>query len=204
MSGNRETIGMRKCVFLDRDGTINKEVEYLHEIEKIEILDFVVEGLRLLQQDYLLIIVSNQSGVARGFFGEQEVKKVNQEIINRLKLQNVDIQEAFYCPHHPDGVVEEYAIDCNCRKPKSGLIEKAQKKYDLDLNNSYVVGDKLSDMQLAQSVGCKGILVTTGYGSTEIDAVQGIARHISSSILEAAQWILQGTTKEKEHGEWNI
>lgn len=192
---------MKKCVFLDRDGTINREVGYLCEVENLEILENVVEGLRLLQQEYLLIVISNQSGVARGYFSETKVDRINAEITKRLEQHNVFIQEFFYCPHHPEGIVKEYAKVCDCRKPNIGLIERARKKYDVDISKSYMIGDKISDLLLAKNAGCKGIFVKTGYDLQGKEQIKQLSDYISDSLLEAAEWILNNDRRNKNGRE---
>ena len=159
---------MNKAVFLDRDGTLIEEKNYLSNKKDIKFLDGIFEGLKKLQKDYLLIIITNQSGVARGYFDEEKVIEINSEIKKQLLDHGVVITDIFYCPHHKDGIIDKYSIECNCRKPKTGLIDIAVEKYNIDLSKSYVIGDKDSDILLAKNTGCKSILVKNKNYTNEI------------------------------------
>lgn len=151
---------MRSAVFLDRDGTLIEDVGYLSSISQIKVLPRVVDGLKLLKSmGYLLIVVTNQSGVARGFFSEGFVLNVH-DILGRLFKDNgVAIDAFYYCPHHPTEGFPPYNVNCDCRKPKTGMIKRAICEYDIDISNSWVIGDSLVDVQLARNAGCKGILL---------------------------------------------
>lgn len=151
---------MRSAVFLDRDGTLIEDVGYLSSISQIKVLPRVVDGLKLLKSmGYLLIVVTNQSGVARGFFSEEFVLNVH-DILGRLFKDNgVAIDAFYYCPHHPTEGFPPYNVNCDCRKPKTGMIKRAICEYDIDISNSWVIGDSLVDVQLARNAGCKGILL---------------------------------------------
>ena len=141
---------MRKAVFLDRDNTLIKDDGYIHEPEKVELLPTVPEGLKLLKKaNYLLIVVSNQSGIGRGYFEEKDFHAVNERLQELLKPHGVQIDDFFFCPHRPDE-------NCNCRKPKTGMVEEAAKKWNIDLSKSFVIGDKEIDVMLAFNAGCKG------------------------------------------------
>lgn len=176
---------MNKAIFLDRDGTIIEEKNYLSNKKEIIFLEGVFEGLKKLQQEYLLIIVTNQSGVARGYFNEIIVKKINNEIINQLAKKNIKITDVFYCPHYINGKIKKYSIKCDCRKPKTGMIKKAQTLYNIDLNNSYIIGDKDSDIELAENANCKSIFINNNnYQPNKIPDFS------VKSILEASEIIL--------------
>lgn len=151
---------MRSAVFLDRDGTLIEDVGYLSSISQIKVLPRVVDGLKLLKSmGYLLIVVTNQSGVARGFFSEGFVLNVH-DILGRLfKDNSVTIDAFYYCPHHPTEGLPPYNVNCDCRKPKTGMIKRAICEYDIDISKSWVIGDSLVDVQLARNAGCKGILL---------------------------------------------
>lgn len=151
---------MRSAVFLDRDGTLIEDVGYLSSISQIKVLPRVVDGLKLLKSmGYLLIVVTNQSGVARGFFSEGFVLNVH-DILGRLFKDNgVTIDAFYYCPHHPTEGLPPYNVNCDCRKPKTGMIKRAICEYDIDISKSWVIGDSLVDVQLARNAGCKGILL---------------------------------------------
>ena len=142
---------MRKAIFLDRDGTINVDVSYLHEIEKVEFLPGAIEALRLLKEKgYLLIVVSNQSGVGRGYFSLEDVQRINDYMNECLLEKHAQIDAFYYCPHTPEE-------KCQCRKPGIELYLKAADTFQIDFHNSYMVGDKESDILPAQILGC-------GYG----------------------------------------
>ncbi len=151
---------MRPAVFLDRDGTLIREVGYLSRLEDLEVLPGVPRALgRLGDAGFLRIVVTNQSGVARGYFESAFVEKVHEELIRRLRLAGADVEALYVCPHHP-----RHTGSCGCRKPEPGLIRKAQQEWDVDLRASWVVGDKAADVALAGNVGCRAGLVRTGYG----------------------------------------
>lgn len=176
---------MNKAIFLDRDGTLIEEKNYLSQISDIKILNGTIEGLKLLQKEFLLIIITNQSGVARGYFDENKVKEINNYLENKLLSNGVKITETFYCPHYKNGTIKKYSIDCNCRKPKIGMIQKAIEKYNIDLSKSYVIGDKDSDIKLAKNCGCKSILIkNNNYENMEQ------ADYIVDNILEIVPNIL--------------
>jgi D-glycero-D-manno-heptose 1,7-bisphosphate phosphatase len=151
---------LRSAVFLDRDGTLIEDVGYLSSISQIKVLPRVVDGLKLLKSmGYLLIVVTNQSGVARGFFSEEFVLNVHDILGRFFKDNGVAIDAFYYCPHHPTEGFPPYNVNCDCRKPKTGMIKRAICEYDIDISNSWVIGDSLVDVQLARNAGCKGILL---------------------------------------------
>jgi D-glycero-D-manno-heptose 1,7-bisphosphate phosphatase len=154
-----------KALILDRDGTINVDKHYLINSADFEFEKFVPEILKsAYQNDYLLIVITNQSGVARGYFTEKAVIELHEFIQQQSKNHGFEFAEFFYCPHHKNGKIQEYAYECNCRKPKTMLLENAIKKYNIDIDRSFVIGDKDADILLGQAVGIKTVLVGTGYG----------------------------------------
>lgn len=176
---------MNRAIFLDRDGTIIEEKNYLSDVNQILLLENSVKGLKILQDTFLLIIVSNQSGVSRGYFTEKEVNKVNEALLNMLEKQSVHISGVYYCPHYENGVIEKYSINCTCRKPKTGLIDKACLDFAIDLNKSYVIGDKDSDIQLAKNVGCRSILIKNSNYLNKISP-----NYVAIDLYDAAKYIL--------------
>lgn len=153
------------AVFIDRDGTLIVDEHYLADPDKIKFLEGSIDGLRKLKKaGFRIVIVSNQSGVARGFFPEETVEKVNDRLIELLKENGIEIDDMRFCPYHTDGDVPEYTRDDECRKPRPGMIEKSAAKLGIDLKRSYMIGDKLSDIQCGQAAGAIPILVRTGYG----------------------------------------
>jgi D-glycero-D-manno-heptose 1,7-bisphosphate phosphatase len=176
------------AVFLDRDGTINEEVGYLNHISRLKILPGVPKALKLLQEaGFKLFVVTNQSGPARGYFPKELVEEIHREIIKRLRRFGVNIEEFLVCLHHPDE-------NCFCRKPKTGLLELAFSKYPLDKERSFVIGDRLIDVELAKNFGLKSILVLTGYGRGEAEYILPQKKFqpdfIAENLLSAANFII--------------
>lgn len=149
----------KPAVFFDRDGVLNKEIGYLYKIADFCWMDGAVETIKYFNdRGYYVFVITNQSGVARGYYTEAEVEKLHQYMNQELKKYNAHIDEFFYCPHYAKGSVEKYSIDCNCRKPKTGMIELAFSKYAISKDNSMMIGDKQSDMECAKNAGIKSIL----------------------------------------------
>ncbi len=161
---------LRNAIFLDRDGVIIEDKHYLSDPNNIEIRPFVKEALLQLQNQYRLIIITNQSGVARGYFPETDVYNVNNRLLEILEFNGIGIDGIFYCPHHPEAKLDEYRIDCDCRKPKQGLIRIASKIFELDLKTSILIGDKDSDIQAGKEAGSKTIkIINTNDCDNETD-----------------------------------
>ncbi|MEE9443380.1 MAG: HAD-IIIA family hydrolase [candidate division Zixibacteria bacterium] len=153
------------AVFIDRDGTLIVDKHYLADPEKIEFIEGSVNALRKLKEaGFKIVIISNQSGVARGFFPEETVVKVNNRLVELLKENGVEIDDIRFCPYYPDGDVPEYTREDECRKPRPGMIEMSATELGIDLKRSYMIGDKLADIQCGQSAGAIPVLVRTGYG----------------------------------------
>jgi len=157
---------MKKTVFLDRDGTINVDVHYLHKIEDFSFEKGVETTLKkLYDRGYDLIVLTNQSGIARGYFKEDDVIKLHEYIQEKAVEAGFSFKKFYYCPHHEKGSVEEYSKKCNCRKPETGMADRAASDFDIDFKASYMIGDKEADINLGKNCGMKSILVGTGYGS---------------------------------------
>lgn len=151
---------MNKAIFLDRDGTLNVEKNYLYRIEDFEWLPGAIEALRLLQDaGYLLIIVTNQSGIGRGYYTEEDYLKLEKWMARTLEEQGVNLSAVYHCPHLPDAQVKEYRKDCACRKPKLGMFQQAIADFDVDVDSSFAIGDKIRDCAICATTGCKGFLV---------------------------------------------
>jgi D-glycero-D-manno-heptose 1,7-bisphosphate phosphatase len=178
---------MKKACFLDRDGVINEETEYLSEPDKVKIITGVPEALRKLKDaGFVTIVVTNQSGVARGYYEEESVLKVHERIQHLLKQDNTAIDAFYYCPHHPD-----HGESCECRKPAPGMLLDAAKEFDIDLSESFLVGDRLSDLKAAQAAGCKdAYLVKTGYGANVVKTEDTSNIKVVENLLEAVNAIL--------------
>lgn len=158
----------RPAVFLDRDGTINEQMGYVNHPSRFVLLPGVGKAIgRLNRRGYLAIVVSNQSGVARGYFPYELVDEVHERMRALLTLDGARVDGVFFCPHHPGGSVAPFARACGCRKPRTGLIEEALRRFDIDMRGSFVVGDRMDDIELAHRAKLRGILVRTGYGLGE-------------------------------------
>jgi D-glycero-D-manno-heptose 1,7-bisphosphate phosphatase len=187
------------AVFLDRDGTINEEVGYLDSPDKLKVIPASYQAIKLIKLNGMkAVVISNQSGVARGFFTEEFVQEINNFIAADLQKHGAVIDKFYYCPHHPEHGHGEYLQNCNCRKPAPGMLLQAAQELNIDLSSSYFVGDRFIDMETAKNVGAKGILVKTGYGEDSLQdggpdtaTPDNAPDVITADILEAVQWILK-------------
>ena len=187
------------AVFLDRDGTINEEVGYLDSLDKLKIIPAAYEAIRLINLSGMkAIVVTNQSGVARGYFSEKLVRQTHDIIQASLLKKKARIDKFYYCPHHPTEGTGIYLQNCNCRKPLPGMLLQAAHDLDIALADSYMVGDTYRDMETAKKVGVKGILVKTGYGrellqeiGPDTATVENKPDFIAEDILEAVKWIVK-------------
>lgn len=183
------------AVFLDRDGTINEEVGYMDSLEKLKIIPEAFEAIRLINQNGMkAVVITNQSGVARGLFSEEFVQTVHAIIQEQLKTRKAFIDAFYHCPHHPTEGQGVYLQTCNCRKPAPGLLFKAADEMEIDLGRSYMIGDMPKDIEAAKRAGAKGILVRTGYGQ-EHRAFDVEPDYIAGNILDAVRWILKDREK---------
>ena len=146
--------GNKPAVFFDRDGTLNVDKDYLHKIEDFEWMPEAIEAIKYVrEQGYLAIVITNQSGVARGYYPEADILAIHEHMNAELKKHGTCLDGLYYCPHHPDGAVPEYRRECDCRKPKPGLIEQARRDFPIDLGLSYMVGDSQRDLECARRAG---------------------------------------------------
>lgn len=183
---------MAKAVFLDRDGTIVEDTGYLHEISKVRFLPRASLAIKLLRENgFKVIIITNQAGVARGYFTEERVQEINSYIQARLAEQGAPIDMIYYCPHHIEGVVEEYRQECYSRKPNPGMIEQAVRELGIDLAGSFVIGDKPSDIEAGHRAGCLSILLADGVPADRDQEIKVISDHTAPDLYEAVQWLLQ-------------
>lgn len=167
MSNSNGFHGIKRAVFIDRDGTLNVEKEYLHRVEECELIPGAEQAIRLLNQaGWLVVVVTNQSGVARGYYNEQDVAALHHHLAALLSRSGAHVAGWYYCPHHPSGS-EPYNCPCTCRKPLPGMLLQAAKELAIDLSVSWMVGDKLADVEAGRAAGCRPILVRTGYGQLE-------------------------------------
>lgn len=157
---------LRRAVFLDRDGTLNVEKDYLYKLEDFEFIPGVPLALkRLHEAGFLLVIVTNQSGVARGYFALEDVTALHLHMQEVLRPFGVQLDGFYICPHHPTAGHPPYDIECDCRKGKPGLLLRAARELKIDLDHSFMVGDKRVDLEAGRSAGCRSLLVRTGYGA---------------------------------------
>ena len=181
------------AIFLDRDGTIVREVEYLARPEQLELLPGAAEGMRRMQEaGYRLVIVTNQAGVARGYYSEADVRAVHDRLCEMLRARGVEVDALYYCPHHPEGQ-GEYRQQCSCRKPGTGMHQQAACEWNLDLAQSVVIGDKVTDLLPGIELGCRTVLVRTGYGQSLIDAgaLDDVpVDFVAGDLIDAAVWVL--------------
>jgi D-glycero-D-manno-heptose 1,7-bisphosphate phosphatase len=185
----------RPAVFIDRDGTINEQMGYINDLSRFHLLPGVAEAIRLLNQhNFLAIIVTNQSGVARGYFPIELIHEVHSFMMEFLRRDGANIDAIFFCPHYPGGKVPEYSCECDCRKPGTGLIDQARKSFDIDMSRSYLVGDHSTDLELAYRCNLDGIMVKTGYGLGDVSyALPQMAIkpcYIADDLLDAVKWII--------------
>lgn len=153
--------GKACAVFLDRDGTINEDRNYLHSVDDFQYKDGVIEGLKKLSElGFKIIVVTNQSGIARGMYTEEDFLKLNDWMIKDMRQKGINALVTFYCPHHPEGPLEEYRMNCDCRKPDTGLFWKAAEKYDINMEGSFAIGDRLRDLAVVNESGARGILIS--------------------------------------------
>lgn len=176
--------GKRRAVFLDRDGTIIEDVPYLSDPLEVVLIDGTAEGIkRLKEAGFMVIVITNQSGVGRGYYTEADVGAVHDRIDSILEGVGVSIDDYFYCPHEPDS-------GCKCRKPETQMVDRAVEEYSLDVEGSYVIGDKALDLGLGDNVGATSILVRTGLGADTENEPGVKAGFVANDIVEAVEWIM--------------
>ena len=180
-------------VFIDRDGTLNEEREFLHRAEELQLIKGASRAVRTLNSlGAVTCVISNQSGVARGFFTEADVGLVHEALERKLREEGARLDRIYYCPHHPTEGIPPYRIECDCRKPKPGMLKRAERELNIDLSRSYVIGDKLDDVGAGKAVQATTILVLTGYGrnSQSMAAEAGVHPDlVVPSITEAVDYI---------------
>lgn len=185
---------MNRAVFLDRDGTINVDRGYAHTVEGFEFERGVIQGLRILQSlEYQLIIVTGQSGIGRGDYSEGDYHRFMEHMYLQLAMEGVFIDGEYFCPHHPERGIGDYKVDCECRKPKTGMLEQAVKYFDISLKGSWVIGDKTDDIEMGRRAGCKTVLVKTGKAGN--DGNFQVRPNYVAENLEAAAEIIKNETK---------
>ncbi|MDF1577850.1 MAG: D-glycero-beta-D-manno-heptose 1,7-bisphosphate 7-phosphatase [Desulfurivibrionaceae bacterium] len=185
----------RPAVFLDRDGTINEQMGYVNHPSRFVLLPGSAAAIRMLNEHGIpVLVVTNQSGLARGYFPSELLDEVHAKMIEMLAAAGATVDGIYVCPHHPEASDERYRADCDCRKPKPGLFLRAAREHNIDLAASYVVGDRWSDLKAAAVCGATGILVLSGYGRGELDYIGPSQTfrpaHVAEDLLDAAAWII--------------
>lgn len=185
----------RPVVFLDRDGTLNVEFGYIRDVDQLILLPDAAEAVKLLNQAAVAtVVVTNQSGIARGFYPESHVQAVNSRLLELLAAGGAEVDKLYYCPHHKDGVVKEFAIACRCRKPEVGMVERAFGEISgINRHKAYMVGDQSTDIDLAHNAGLRSVMVKSGFGKAVLAGEfqwRVEADYVADTVLQAVQWIL--------------
>jgi D-glycero-D-manno-heptose 1,7-bisphosphate phosphatase len=184
---------MKPAVFLDRDGTIIREVGYLNRLDRLEFFPWTVDAIRDLNgAGFRVVVVTNQAGVAQGYYDEAFVRATHAVIDERIRLGGARVDGYYYCPHHPRATVEAYRQVCECRKPAAGMVMQAARELDIDVARSYVVGDRWGDMELARAAGTGSVLLSSGYATGRETRADGAAAagHVADTLASAAAWII--------------
>ncbi|MDQ3746550.1 MAG: HAD family hydrolase [Acidobacteriota bacterium] len=187
--------GVRRAVFIDRDGTISEEVGYVNHASRLRVFPFAAEAVRALnERGWLAVLVTNQAGVARGYFKEELIGEVHKLLADELARGGARLDAIYYCPHHPSVGEPPYRLDCDCRKPRPGLIRRAAAELGVDLRKSWMVGDRYSDTELARNAGVRAAFVLTGYGRGEYEHQSRAWKHqpdlVAQNLLEAVKKIV--------------
>lgn len=178
----------RKAVFLDRDGTIVVDTHFLSSPDQLKLLPNAAKGIRLFKENgYLVIVVTNQSGIARGFFDEGRLILIHEKLVSMLKDEGAMIDDIYYCPHLTEGIIEQYKLDCDCRKPKPKMFLDAAKQHNIDLTQSLMIGDSEVDMLAGKNAGCKCVLIEgANQNDKHVFSTAGVA-YIVKDLLDAAR-----------------
>lgn len=185
----------RRAIFMDRDGTVSDEVGYVNDLGRYRLLPGSAEAIRRINRSgFLAFVITNQSGVARGLFDETLLRQVNETLARWLLEEGARLDGIYVCPHHPDVGEAPWRQQCECRKPRPGLLRQAAREHDVDLSASYMIGDTVLDIEAARNAGATGVLVLTGYGKGDLKyrmAQRGLTpAHVAADLLEAVEWIL--------------
>jgi len=186
---------MRRAVFIDKDGTLISNVPYNADPDKIVLERGAVEGLRMLQErGYALIVVSNQAGIAHGYFREDEMQSVIAKVKQLLGEAGIALDGFYYCPHHPAGKIAQYAFSCSCRKPMPGMLLQAAEEMDIFLPESWMIGDILNDVEAGNRAGCRSVLLNNGNETVWETNQHNEPAYIANDLREAAQFIVKHAT----------
>ena len=187
---------LKGVVFLDRDGTINYDAGYINHVDNFIMYPYAAQAIRMLNKSvFYLIVITNQSGLGRGFFNEETLDEIHNYMVQSLKEQGANIDGIYFCPHDPNAKIEKYKAVCNCRKPETGLVEMAFKDFNIDKSKMYFIGDKHSDIMAGHKSGCKTIIVKTGYGKGDLinksHKWEVQPDKIADTLLDAVKFILK-------------
>lgn len=182
---------MKRAIFLDKDGTLIKNVPYNVDPDRICLTTGAIAGLKQLHAaDYALFIITNQSGIARGYFPETALVAVEQRLRELLATADLPLSGFYYCPHYPEGNVAPYAIDCSCRKPHPGLLLQAAAEHGIDLSQSWLIGDILNDVEAGRAAGCRTLLLDNGNETEWLLSPERVPHHLATDLDMAARIIL--------------
>ncbi|MDQ3668196.1 MAG: HAD family hydrolase [Acidobacteriota bacterium] len=187
---------MHRAVFIDRDGTISEEVGYINHASRFRVFPYSAAAIKLLNDSgWLAIVVTNQAGVARGYFAEDMIQNIHESLKQEMAATDARIDAIYYCAHHPSVGDPPYRLDCDCRKPKPGLIRRAAEEFDIDLAESWVVGDRYGDIELARNAGVNSAFVMSGYGRGEWEHQRQNWHHqpdlTANHLLDAVKRIIE-------------
>lgn len=187
---------LKGVVFLDRDGTINYDAGYINHVDNFIMYPYAAQAIRMLNKSgYYVIVITNQSGLGRGFFNEETLDEIHNYMVQSLKEQGANIDGIYFCPHDPNAKIEKYKAVCNCRKPETGLVEMAFEDFNIDKSKMYFIGDKHSDIMAGHKSGCKTIIVKTGYGKGDLihksHKWEVQPDKIADTLLDAVKFILK-------------
>ena len=196
---------MKPAIFMDRDGTLSHEVGYVNHLSRFRLLPWTVDAVRLINRSgWLAVVVTNQAGVARGYFPESLIHEVHASLRESLAAGGARLDGLYFCPHHPTVGEPPYRQDCDCRKPRPGMLRRAEAELGIDLARSWVVGDRMGDLELAWKVGARGAMVKTGYGLGELAYDVPRARRspdlVAEHLLEAVLRIVEDRGARPDSG----
>jgi len=188
--------GARRAVFFDRDGTLNEEVGYLDSLDRFRLYPFASRAVRAANEAGLVaVVLTNQSGVGRGIFSEELVARVHERLAAEMQQAGARLDAIYYCPHHPAAEVERFRVECACRKPAPGMMQEAAQRFGIRLEESFVVGDRYVDVEMAHRTGATSVLVRTGFGQSEWELLRSNGSpqpdHVAEDVSAAVEWILR-------------
>lgn len=182
---NTKDFNLRNTVFLDRDGTVCEDVSYLARVEDLRLFPFAAEAVRILNKnDFIVCLITNQSGIGRGYFDENALRAIHVQLVKELRESNAHLDAIYFCPHKPED-------KCLCRKPQTEMIERAAKDFQVDLQNSWMIGDKAIDVETGFNAQTKTALVLSGYGAREVETMRVKPDLVSENLLEAVRLIIK-------------